>query len=43
MGPDENGRVRREKSEVISKTKTEVSRMALVVGIVESCEYQSPM
>lgn len=33
IGPDEN---RREKNEVINRTRTEVNRMALVVGMVNS-------
>lgn len=36
IGPDENGRVRRDKNEVMSRTRTEVNRMALVVGMVRS-------
>jgi hypothetical protein len=35
IGPDENGRVKRENKEIIRRTRNEVNRIALVVGIVE--------
>jgi hypothetical protein len=35
IGADENGRVRREKNEVIRRTRDEAKRMDLVVGMVE--------
>jgi hypothetical protein len=35
IDPDENGRVKRDNKEVIKRTRNEVKRIALVVGIVE--------